>query len=159
MLPSSTIGANILFFLDVIFILSILCWDDDRRIGTAAVLQTELNYTFHFIVCCWQETFELICNCNPECTELPAVFPHQLHARKFWACFQRHIICCNNGKNFILKTSLKLVPSREMKGKAKWKGKLDWGCLSLIYLKGNRVLHTDNRFLFPFLWLSGMSRK
>lgn len=38
------------------------------------ILQTGHNCRFHFIVCCWQETVELIYSCNPECTELPVGF-------------------------------------------------------------------------------------
>lgn len=40
--------------LNLIFIISVLCWGDNRRVGAALTLQTELNYTFHCIVCCWQ---------------------------------------------------------------------------------------------------------
>lgn len=64
--------------------------DLTRNVRAAPFCKQNLSTAFHFIVLCRQETFELICNCKPECTELPAVFHINYIAWKFWACFQRH---------------------------------------------------------------------
>ena len=60
------------------------------------------------------------------------------------------VYCWNNGKPCTpQKTRLKLVPSKEMKGKAKRKGKLDWDCFAPIYDRTQFFIQTTD-FFFHF---------